>query len=721
VAVTEATRAGVGTAEAGLITFSAGGVGLVLDLAGPSLPRVLHWGADLGPLDRSAAEALAAGLAQDWPALDRSLIPSQGAGWFGRPALNGHRDGKWLPVRFTVTGVEVRREDSGAGGVVVRAADAEAGLALESELELSAQGVLRVRHAVTNTDEAPYTVDRLTALMPVPGQAVEVLDFAGRWARERAPQRAPIRQGAWTRENRRGRTGFDAGLLIAGTEGFGFRAGQVWGVHAAWSGNHVQYVERLADGYGVLGGGELLEPGEIRLHTGESYQSPWVYFGTSDSGLDGLSARFHELLRARAGHPESPRPVTLNIWEAVYFDHSLDRLLELADRAASIGVERFVMDDGWFRHRRSDHAGLGDWYVDETIWPQGLHPLTERVRKYGMQFGLWFEPEMVNPDSDLAREHPDWFLADPARLPMEQRNQQVLDVARPEAFDYLLERISSLVAEYRIDYIKWDHNRDLAEPLHDGAPGAHAQTAAVYRLLDELRARHPGLEIESCSSGGARVDLGILERTDRVWGSDNIDPIERQAIQRWTSLLIPYELIGAHVGSSPAHISGRVTEQSFREATALFGHAGIESDITGWDSEELARLAGWIETHKRLRPLLHSGEIVRVDHPDPAAWLHGVVSADRTRAVFAFVQLATSTSESPAALRFPALDPDADYELTVEPGVSAARDSWPRWAAAGGSLTLPGRVLTELGVAGPNLVNKPGQSFVVELRRVGED
>jgi alpha-galactosidase len=713
--VSEASRAGVGAAEAGVIAFSAGGAGLVLDAAGPGLPRVLHWGADLGPLDAAAAGALAAAIAQDWPALDRSLIPSPGAGWFGRPALSGHRDGTWRPLRFAVTGLEVRREPAGGGGLLVQAADAEAGLALESELDLTPQGVLRVRHAVTNTDEAPYTLDRLVALMPIPGQAAEVLDFSGRWARERAPQRAALRQGAWVRENRRGRTGFDAGLLIAGTQDFAFRSGQVWGVHAAWSGNHVQYAERLADGYGVLGGGELLEPGEVRLQMGETYQSPWVYFATSDTGLDGLSAQFHRQLRSRSGHPGSPRPVTLNIWEAVYFDHTLDRLLELADKAAAIGVERFVVDDGWFRHRRTDHAGLGDWYVDETVWPNGLNPLAERVRKHGMQFGLWFEPEMVNPDSDLARAHPDWFLADPHRLPYEQRNQQVLDVARPEAFAYLLERISSLVSEYRIDYIKWDHNRDIPEPLHAGVPGVHAQTAAVYRLLDELRARHPQLEIESCSSGGARVDLGILQRTDRVWGSDNIDPIERQSIQRWTSLLIPYELIGAHIGSSPAHVSDRATGLSFRAATALFGHAGIESDITGWGEAGLGKLAEWIETYKRLRPLLHTGTLVRADHPDPAAWLHGVVAADRRHAVYSFVQLETSTTESPAQLRFPGLDEDAAYALTVLPGVSADREAWPQWAKRGG-LVIGGRLLAQVGVAGPNLVNKPGQAFTLELR-----
>jgi alpha-galactosidase len=236
----------------------------------------------------------------------------------------------------------------------------------------------------------------------------------------------------------------------------------------------------------------------------------------------------------------------LNTWEAVYFDHDLARLTSLADTAAAIGVERFVLDDGWFRHRRDDSAGLGDWYVDETVWPDGLSPLIKHVRALGMEFGLWFEPEMANPDSDLVRDHPDWVLAAAGRWPTLSRNQLVVDVAHPDAYQYLLERLDKLVSELGIAYLKWDHNRDLIEAVHAGVAGVHAQTAAVYRLLDELRERHPELEIESCSSGGARVDLGILERTDRVWASDTNDPVERQQIQRWTSALIPLELIGAH-------------------------------------------------------------------------------------------------------------------------------------------------------------------------------
>ncbi|MEU6415313.1 alpha-galactosidase [Microbispora sp. NPDC046933] len=683
-----------------MLVLSADGVGLVLDVAGPRLPRVLHWGACPGPL------------AELPPMPAQDLVPSQGDGWFGRPVLSGHRDGAWRPPRFTL----LRPAEVEGGRVEARAADLEGGLELRTEIELTVQGVLRIRHELVNTASSPYTLDRLACLMPLPAQAGEVLDFAGRWARERSPQRAPLLQGVWSRENRRGRTWFDAGPLVAGTPGFGFRTGEVWAVHVAWSGNHVQYVERLAEGDTVLAAGELLEPGEVRLGRGESYRTPWVYFASSQDGLDGLSRRFHEMLRARDGHPRSARPVTMNTWEAVYFDHREDRLLALADAAAEVGAERFVVDDGWFRHRRGDDAGLGDWYVDESVWPDGLHTLVRRVREHGMQFGLWFEPEMANPDSDLIRAHPDWLLADPQRWPLPLRNQHTLDVARPEVYAYLLDRIGSLVAEYGIDYIKWDHNRDIAEPVHEGVPGTHAQTEAVYRLLDELRARFPELEIESCSSGGARADLGILERTDRIWGSDNIDPIERQHIQRWTGLLLPYELIGSHVGSSPAHITGRATTLGFRAATALFGHAGVEADITAWTADDRKALAEWIALYKRLRPLLHTGELVRADHPDPAVLVHGVVAPDRGRAVFAYAQVATSATERPVPVRLPGLDLDAEYTVAAIPGaVSGPVDRRPQWAA--GDVRLTGRALAVIGLPAPLFHDKPGNAFLVEAIR----
>jgi alpha-galactosidase len=447
-----------------------------------------------------------------------------------------------------------------------------------------------------------------------------------------------------------------------------------------------------------------------------------VVFTWSGDGLDGASARVHRWLRARPQHPARPRPLVLNTWEAVYFDHDLGKLTALAESAAAIGVERFVLDDGWFGSRRDDTSGLGDWVVSPAVWPGGLRPLADRVRALGMEFGLWVEPEMVNPDSDLARAHPDWLLADAGRLPRASRRQVVLDVAQPGAYAYLLERLSALIDEIGIAYLKWDHNRDLNESLHppesDGrrVAGVRTQTLAVYALLDELRARHPGLEIESCSSGGARVDLGILERTDRVWASDCNDPLERQAIQRWTGLLLPPELVGSHVGPPVAHTTGRTASLAFRCVTALFGHAGIEWDITSCSAAETAALAAWVALYKQVRALMHGGDVVRADHPDPGAWLHGVVSADRREALFGYARLATSPDALPGRLRFPGLDPGLEYDVVrrddagAPSGVRAADVPW--WAA--GSTLASGAVLARVGLAAPLL--NPAEAALLQLR-----
>ncbi|NUO58611.1 MAG: alpha-galactosidase [Hamadaea sp.] len=698
-----------------LVCLRANDSALVLDLSGPKLPRVLHWGADLGSLEGFAAATQPFALQVDEP-MPITLLPAQADGWHGRPGLAGHRDGTWPFQRLTVSGEPlVEIDPAGGGRVVVEAADGPAGIATVSELILSPQGVLRIRHTVTNTGDGVWTLDRLEALLPLPGQARELLDFTGRWPREKQPQRAEFQHGSHVRENRRGHTGHDAtGLLVAGTPGFGFRTGEVWGVHIGWSGDHVHAAERFSEGVSLLGGGELLLPGEVRLAPGEAYASPWAYFAYSPVGLDGLSSALHRELRARPNHPRSPRPMVLNTWEAVYFDHRLDRLKALADVAARIGVERFVLDDGWFLGRRDDRAGLGDWYVDPAVWPEGLHPLVDHVRGLGLQVGLWFEPEMVNPRSRLAEEHPDWVLATPGRWPVLARNQVVLDVAHPDAYAYLLDRISSLVTEYGIDYIKWDHNRDLVEAVHAGTAGVRAQTLAVYRLLAEVRRRHPKLEIESCSGGGARIDYGILEHTDRVWTSDTNDALERQAIQRWTGLLLPPELMGAHVGPPHAHTTGRYADLPFRAATALFGHAGLEWDLTSLSEAELDQLTAWITLYKRLRPLLHTGDVVRADHPDPAAWLHGVVAADREHAVYCYAQLTSPLDSAPPALRLPGLDPARSYEVRVLPEVSGAVGGPARNPAWRDGLTASGAVLSTVGLRSPRL--NPAESLVLELR-----
>ncbi|GLZ75989.1 alpha-galactosidase [Actinorhabdospora filicis] len=683
------------------MVLTAGHTSLVLDLDGPGLPRVLHWGARVG----AAVEGLAPGT---------SLLPSQHDKWMGRPALSGHRDGALPHLRLTVGAPPaVVHDPAGGGSVTVDAMDDAAGVDVRSELHLSPEGMLRMRHTVCNTGRGVWTADEILCLLPVPDAAREVLDTTGHWAREKHPQRLAFARSTVAHESRRGRTGFGSPpFYVAGTPGFGFRHGEVWGVHVAWSGNHQHLAQRLPDAEGVLGGGELLTPGEVRLEPGQTYRTPWVHFAYSPRGLDGLSEASHAWLRARPQHPRTARPFTLNVWEAVYFDHDLARLTALADRAAEIGVERYVLDDGWFLGRRDDTAGLGDWIVDPDVWPEGLHPLVEHVRGMGMEFGLWFEPEMINPRSKLAEEHPDWFLAAPGRLPDPSRHQLVLDIARPEAYTHILERMDALIAEYALTYIKWDHNRDLHEAVHNGAGGVRAQTLAAYRLIDELKRRHPGLEIESCSSGGSRADLGVLERTDRVWTSDNTDPIERQTIQRWAGLLLPPELTGAHVSAPVNHQTGRATGLRMRTVTALLAHAGIEWDITTCAPEELAELTAFIGAYKRLRATIHSGVTVRADHPDPAANLYGVVARDASHAIYAYAQLTTSDGTGPARLRLPGLDPSAAYEVRLVPEIPAPTWRGAEWRPA---ITATGGDLAAMGLTAPVL--RPGDAYALEVTR----
>ena len=477
-------------------------------------------------------------------------------------------------------------------------------------------------------------------------------------------------------------------------------------MHVAWSGNHVSYAERLSTGAAVLGGGELLLPGEVVLAAGQSYSGPWIY-GAHGIGLDDLAARFHAHLRGRPHHPRRPRPVVLNTWEAVYFDHDLDRLIELARLAAEIGVERYVLDDGWFRHRRDDTAGLGDWYVDESVWP------TACTR--------WWMPCAGSAWSSGSGWSRRWSTSTrtwPARTPTGCWAPAVARRCRPGSSRCSTwptrtptatcsSRLDALLTEYPIAYLKWDHNRDLLEagrsPL--GVPGVHAQTAAFYRLLDELRARHPGVEIESCSSGGLRVDLEVLEHTDRIWGSDVIDPLERQQIQRWTAQLLPPELVGSHVGAPTAHTTGRTHDLAFRAGTALFGSFGIEWDLTVASEVERKELASWVALYKQMRELIHTGRTVRARQHDPAFALHGVVAPDRSEALYALVQLTTPETSVPGAVRLPGLDPERRYRVRAQaPGDLPEHMRGihpPPWLTDG--VTLPGSVLARAGLRAPAL------------------
>ncbi|MBF8192832.1 alpha-galactosidase [Nonomuraea sp. K274] len=693
------------------IHLRAGGTSLVVAVDGGRLPRVLHWGPDLGEL---GADALAGLQRAALPAVGDSpvtypqpvpVLPQLTEGWLGRPGLVGDSDGRrWAPYFREATHEVV----DAAGGPVLHsgAHDPDYGLAIDVEIQvLAGSGLVRQRARITNDTATPYRVTSLELALPVPSDATEILDLTGRWALERVPQRSPFQVGERVRASRGGKPGLEHTLLlVAGERGFGFRDGLVWATHLAWSGNQVLAAELTPAGTRHLAAGELLLPGESVLGQGEVFQSRWQY-GSWGAGLDELAARFHRHLRSRPRRPRSPRPVVLNTWEAVYFQHDLDTLLRLAERGAELGAERFVVDDGWFLGRRDDTSSLGDWTVDPAVWSKGLEPLADRVRELGMDFGLWFEPEMVNLDSELARRRPEWIFDAGHGPGLPSRYQHVLDLGHPGAYSYLFDRMNELVGSLGIAYIKWDHNRYLLDAGHvpDGRPGVRTQVEQAYRLMEQLKTAHPGLEIESCASGGGRIDLGVLEFADRVWPSDCNDPHERLEIQRWTGLLVPPEMQGTHIGAEESHTTHRTHPLDYRAEKALWGHLGVETNLLTADDETRAALARWIAFHKEHRGLLHSGEVVHADLADAAYRLEGVVSDDRAEALYAFSVVERPATWPPGRIRFPGLDDTRDYTVeAVYPGTAPAPGTVPPpWLHAG--VTLPGRALRLVGVEAPSL------------------
>lgn len=696
-----------------LVHLRGDGADVVIDVSTPT-PTIVHWGDPLGdPADLDAMQAAlgpprVAGSTGD--AVPISVVPLHAEGFPGRPGLSGRRAGgrAWAP-RFRPT-----RHDVDGQVVTVESSDPDAGLGLTTVISLD--DVLAVSVTIQNSATRRYSLDALTVTLPVPAEADELLTFDGRWAREFQPVRSAWDRGAVLSENRRGRTSHeDLPLVFAGERGFGEWQGRVWGTHVAWSGNHTILAERLPDGRRYLQGGELLHPGEVVLEAGESYRTPMLVAVYSAGGLTPASWGFHRSVRRSAAHPVSPRPVLLNTWEAVYFRHETAALCELADVAASVGVERFVLDDGWFGSRRDDTSGLGDWWVSAEVYPDGLDPLIDHVTGLGMEFGIWVEPEMVNPDSELFRAHPEWVLATDGYQPVLGRNQLVLDLANPAAFAHVGDALDALLTDHDIAFVKWDMNRDHVQGSGaGGAAGTHAQTTALYRLLDRLRRLHRAVEFESCASGGGRVDHEILQRTERVWTSDCNDALERQTIQRGASMLIPPEVMGAHIGPTRSHTTARVHTLAFRAATAMFGHLGVEWKITRLDEAERGALADAIALHKRFRALLHSGDVVRFDTA-ASSCAHGVYSADRSAGLVSFAQLSTASSLTPPPLRLPGLDPDRRYrvEHVALPGERwGLAASQPAWLADGVELT--GRQLAAHGIRPPVL--HPESAVLFALR-----
>ncbi|MEV0143386.1 MULTISPECIES: alpha-galactosidase [unclassified Nonomuraea] len=518
---------------------------------------------------------------------------------------------------------------------------------------------------VANDSGEPVHLQRLdSGAWAVPEQAgFGYAGVAGGWARETQLHRGELPPGETTFTSRTGTTSHKANpwIMIGDASETG---GEVWSVTLAWSGSWRLTAQRRPEGDLAVTAGFGHEGLTWPLAPGGSLRTPSVLGLHTSGGYGAASRAWHAYAR---GHvlptPAEERPVLYNSWEATGFDVSEDGQLALARRAAELGVELFVVDDGWFGTRTDDTRGLGDWWPNPDRFPQGLGKLFDGVRELGMQAGLWVEPEMVNPDSDLYREHPDWTLHYPGRRRDTMRNQLVLNFARDDVRAWALGWLDGLVAEYGLAYLKWDMNRSFSQA--GWAEGGDLlwieHTRGVYAVMDELRARHPGLRVESCSGGGGRADFGILRRTDQVWTSDNTDARHRQTIQEGFSYLYPASAMSCWVTDSPNPITGREVPLRYRFHVAMAGTLGIGGDLARWSEEELAEARELVAAYKAVRPVVQHGELHRLTgSPGTTASAVQYTLGERV-VVFAYNPY-TLDERPPRRLRLAGLDPEALYE-----------------------------------------------------------
>ncbi len=546
----------------------------------------------------------------------------------------------------------------------------------------AATGILSRAATVENRSSGPIQIDQLAAAsVNLPYSDDYQLSYlTGRWAGEFALQTRPVTPGATVLESRKGMTSHQANPWISISRGATEEeSGPVWFGALGWSGSWRISVD--VDALGGLRATAGYNPFDFayRLKPGERLASPAFHAGYSSAGFGGASRLFHRYQRTRI-LPGSPaprqRPVLYNSWEATEFAVDEAGQMALADKAASIGVERFVVDDGWFGARNDSRAGLGDWVVNRKKFPNGLAPLIQRVNGLGMEFGLWVEPEMVNPDSDLYRAHPDWVIHFPGRARSPARDQLVLNLARKDVYDYLLRMLDKLLVSNNIAFLKWDHNRAWSEPGWPDAGPADQQRLYVayvdnlYKLLAELRRRHPRLEIESCASGGGRVDLGIMRLTDQVWVSDNTDPYDRLLIQDGFSQAYAPAVMMAWVTDAPNFVNQRVTSLEYRFLSSMQGALGIGANLNHWNAGDFAKAKQLVAAYKTIRMTVQQGDLYRLVSPRGGSARSATLSVaqDGKQAVlFAFLHSGSRRDAQPR-IQLRGLDPAKVYAMRIISG-----------------------------------------------------
>ena len=658
--------------QTSFVTLESRNVTLIIDCQNKT-PALLYWGKKLSKNTSAEMIKLLATRQEAKCSVvieaPISLSPVMGEGFTGSPGIEiMNQNNAW-----SVAGALSRIDQKNQQLVTFETIDSIRKIKIIHTLSLEKNSdVLSASTQLINLHEtdaiAVQSCDAPT--LKLPDHIQKIMSFEGRWSNEFQRNSVDLFLGSFVRENRKGKTSHDnfPGFVVH-HEHTNEQSGECYGFHLGWSGNHKMRVELLPEGRIYAQLGELLMPGEIELKPQQRYCSPTLYASYSQQGFSKLSQQFHQFVRSDILSPtikNKPRPVHYNTWEGLYFDHDITTLKSLAEKAAAIGAERFVLDDGWFKGRRGDNAGLGDWVVDKGIYPEGLSGLIQHVNDCKMEFGLWFEPEMVNPDSDLFRAHPDWILETEGNTQLPFRNQLVLDFTRPEVIDYLYHAISNILTEYpNIVYIKWDMNRDINHAGNSlGRPAIHQQTLQFYALVDRIKAQHPHVEIESCSSGGARVDYGVLAHTDRVWTSDSNDALDRLSIQRGCSFFFPAEVMGAHVGPRDCHITGRRVDLTMRAAVAFFGHMGIEMDPRELTDIETEQLKNIIALHKKHRALIHSGNLIRFDS-DGDSINFALIDETQSKGLFAYNSVLETKRTTPPKYRFVGLAPEKIYNLSL--------------------------------------------------------
>lgn len=696
----------------------------ILDLTSFGIPKMIYW----GPLLDKNTDPKQLGMAISKPVyqagLDTpyhlNLFPEHGTGFRGKPAHLGHRNGIDWATQF-----KIKQTNQNGQHIQIILVDDIANLELILEIIMDqASGVLARRSCLKNTFKTPYQLHYCASgAIEIPGFCEELLTFHGCWTGEFMIQRESFSKGIKLFENQTGRTSHETfpGMIV-GSKGFNETFGTVFGCHLGWSGNHRVFAEVIPDGSRQIQMGEYLFPGEIILEKNESYKSPWIYSVCSNQGLNGLSGKLHSFLRNNI-IPDSvrikPRPVQFNSWEAVYFDHDMEKLKSLALKAAGLGIERFVLDDGWFHRRDDDTKALGDWWPDKKKYPNGLSPLIDYVKSLDLDFGLWVEPEMVNPDSELFKNHPDWVLNIEGHANKTARNQLVLNLRKDAVFDYLYEKLDYLLSNNSIDYLKWDMNRVLTTAGNDGIPGFHDQTNAVYRLIKKIRRKHPYIEIETCASGGGRVDYEILKHTHRFWASDSNDPLQRQRIQKGSSIFFPPEITGSHIGPAECHTSGRVTSLSFRAITSLFYHFGCEMNLLELTPDEEDLLKQYIDIHKKYRKLSHHGTYVRLNLDKTHRNGYGSISKDLSAALFCIVQMETPGHNDNQVIRFCGLSTSKMYRIRLlKPVDKSIEDRLKNTEFWFKGYNLTGQVLMESGIS--IFMPWPQTGILIELTQIDE-